>query len=150
MLQPDLAARHRRAARGQHQREDRIHRIAGRARRVDRARCEHQQQTEIEAALYQAQRAGILIVEILQIKPAREQQRAGGGGKGKQGARGDGHGVLERIFAEMFSRNKKARFPGLFWRNESRCYSGLMFEACRPFGPLRTSNSTFWFSLSDL
>ncbi|KGC60436.1 hypothetical protein DM75_3758 [Burkholderia mallei] len=33
----------------------------------------------------------------------------------------------------------------------SRCaYSGLMFAACRPFGPVFTSNSTFWFSCSVL
>src|SRR2546425_11494836 len=33
---------------------------------------------------------------------------------------------------------------------EKSAYSGLMFAACRPFGPRFTSNSTFWPSFSVL
>src|SRR3990172_3924468 len=77
MLQPDLARRDTEAAQRQNGRNGAIDRIPDPFRAMQSGNDEYHDHAIVEAALYEAQRAGVLVVEILQVVTEAEQARAG-------------------------------------------------------------------------
>jgi hypothetical protein len=74
MLQPDLSSRDADPAECKDESDDGVRQRAGTMKSCDQ---EHGPVAVVEAALHEAQRARVLSFEILQVVPAREEQRTG-------------------------------------------------------------------------